>query len=125
MELSIVNGGFAAPFNPRRAEIIIEHESGVLYRATLPDDPRRWMSGKFSINAEIGIPSDAPTGDYTIFMHLAPPEETLYKNPFYSIRLANEGIWDAKRGYNRLATINISKPARTAQLEYFTERVRR
>ena len=68
------------------------------------------MPGKFSINAEIGIPSDAPTGNYTIFMHLAPPEETLNRNPFYSIQLANEGIWDAKRGYNRLATININKP---------------
>lgn len=112
LELSIVNGGFAAPFNPRKLEIIIENESGVLYRAILPDDPRRWMPGKFSINAEIGIPSDAPTGNYTIFMHLAPPEETLYRNPFYSIRLANEGIWDAKRGYNRLATININKPTR-------------
>lgn len=112
MELSIVNGGFAAPFNLHKLEIIIEHESGVLYRAFLPDDPRRWMPGKFSINAEIGIPSDAPIGNYNIFMHLAPPEETLYGNPFYSIRLANDGIWDSKRGYNRLATISINKSTR-------------
>jgi hypothetical protein len=112
MELSMTNSGFAAPFNSHKAEIIIENDSGVLYKAVLPDDPCRWMPGKFSLKAEIGIPDDAPQGNYTLFLHLSPPEKTLYINPFYSIRLANEGTWDAKRGFNRLTTFKINKSTR-------------
>jgi len=54
----------------------------------------------------VGIPNDMPAGEYELFLNLPDPEVTLYSKPEYSIRLANQNVWDETTGYNRL-NINI------------------
>lgn len=47
-------------------------------------------------------------GTYEAFLNLPDPEATLRRRPEYSIRLANEGVWEPSTGYNNLqATIAI------------------
>ena len=43
-----------------------------------------------------------PAGEYELYLNLPDPEVTLYNNPAYSIRLANENVWDETTGYNKL-----------------------
>lgn len=101
--LQVKNEGFSAPFNPRAVELILRHTDGSTYTFELPDDPRFWLAGKIhTITGEISIPENFPAGDYTLLLNLPDPEPRLHQRPEYSIRLANENIWEAKTGYNRL-----------------------
>ena len=49
------------------------------------------------------VPPQFVAGDVcTLWLWLPDADERLAENPCFSIRLANEGIWDAASGYNRL-----------------------
>lgn len=101
--LKMENVGFASPFNPRQAEIIMRNvKNGDIYSFELKADPRFWFVGKFQINEKIQIPTDMPKGIYEILLNIPDPETTLKNNPDFSIRLANEKLWEAKTGFNRL-----------------------
>lgn len=104
IHLELVNTGFAAPFNPRRVELILRNQStGQVFAAPLSDDPRRWLPGEaVHITAEVGVPPDVPAGSYELLLHLPDPAERLYGRPEYSIRLANEGVWEERTGFNSL-----------------------
>lgn len=39
---------------------------------------------------------------YTDTLNLPDPKPTLHDNPMFSIRLANDGVWDDKTGYNMI-----------------------
>jgi len=43
-----------------------------------------------------------PNGAYELYLNLPDPEESLYSNPAYSVRLANKDVWEAATGYNSL-----------------------
>jgi hypothetical protein len=117
---SLVNDGFAAPYNPRGLEIILRSGSGALYRLPLQTqyDPRFWLpdSGEITVSAQAGLPADMPPGQYEILLNLPDPQPTLYSRPEYAIRLANTGVWEAATGFNRLnAYVTIdAAPASTA-----------
>jgi hypothetical protein len=108
LDLDIVmeNRGFASPYNPRRAEIVLRHETtGKKNKILIKSDARLWLpqagqTKTLSINAK--LPTNLATGDYKVFLNLPDPESTLYGRPAYSIRLANQGVWEGKTGYNDL-----------------------
>ncbi len=104
VRLELVNTGFAAPFNRRLVELILRHvDSGDVFAARLPNDPRFWLPGEpIEITAEVGVPADVPAGRYELLLHLPDPAESLYGRPEYSIRLANEGVWEERTGFNSL-----------------------
>ena len=101
---SIVNDGFASPYNPRDLEIILrEVQTHKKYRVLTDQDPRRWFSGDtihFTVKA--GLPSDLPEGEYEILLHLADPVPALHDRADYAIRLANRDVWEDSTGYNNL-----------------------
>ncbi|MDR0692260.1 MAG: DUF4832 domain-containing protein [Prevotellaceae bacterium] len=110
------NVGFASLYNERKVELIIKNTlSGERYKAPLEVEPRLWKPGTDSeIEVEAGIPADVPVGDYILYLNLPDAAETLYGNPDYAIRLANEDVWEPETGYNDLLiNINIdeSNPA--------------
>jgi hypothetical protein len=109
--LQIKNEGFSAPFNPRTVELILRHSDGSVHTFKLPNDPMTWLPGQtHTIAGEINIPENFPEGDYELLLNLPDPEPDLYQRPEYSIRLANEKIWEAETGYNKLNHSVIAKP---------------
>ena len=45
VEINLLNDGYAAPYNPRLVELVLrETTSGDRLYASLPIDPRRWLS---------------------------------------------------------------------------------
>ncbi|MCK5831410.1 MAG: DUF4832 domain-containing protein [Methylococcales bacterium] len=97
------NNGFSAPFNPRAVELIFRHTNGQNQTVKLTDDPRFWVSGKtHTVKGEFTVPDNITLGEYELFLNLPDPEPTLHNKPEYSIRLANEGIWEVETGYNKL-----------------------
>jgi len=76
---------------------------GDFYKVKLKVEARVWKPlVENAIEAEVGIPQEMPNGEYELYLNLADPEETLYANPAYSVRLANKDVWEASTGYNKL-----------------------
>ncbi|MET9018597.1 DUF4832 domain-containing protein [Actinopolymorpha sp. NPDC004070] len=111
VNLSLRNDGFAAPYNPRSARLVLtgSHRS---YEVRLPVDPRRWEPGT-PIEVNTRICASLPPGRYALSLDLPAPERRLQSQALlpgtdtsyhaaYAIQLANTGVWDSRTGYNDL-----------------------
>ena len=104
------NSGFAAPVNKRAVELIfVSTENGKKY--VFPQesvDPRFWLpeeeSHKFTLACTL---NDMTPGQYKLYLNLPDPYPSIHDNPKFSIRLANENMWEEATGYNYIATINV------------------
>ncbi len=105
------NSGYASPFNPRNIVLILRNvQTQKEYFITCKADVRRWYTGNINWNESVKIPNDIPAGKYELFVNLPDNYASLAGRPEYSIRFANENIWEASTGYNRLNhTITISQ----------------
>lgn len=106
--MHINNGGFAPAQNPRDAELVLTDKSGsVLKTWDLESDPRFWMPGqKTVVDQTITLP-EGVSGEVKLYLNLPDPCENLHDNPLYSIRLANNNMWDETTGYNLLYTFSL------------------
>ena len=106
--LQIKNSGFAAPMNGRAVELVLVDGNGRKTVYELDDvDPRYWFAGRtINIEKAISIPADA-SGKCTLYLNLPDPKPTLHDNPRFSIRLANDGIWNDDLGYNKVMEFNL------------------
>ncbi|MCR5407614.1 MAG: DUF4832 domain-containing protein [Bacteroidales bacterium] len=104
--LYINNAGFASVMNPRDAELVLTDDQGeVLSSWPLESDPRYWMGGNTTvIDQSIELPSGI-SGSCTLWLNL--PDPDYRTNPLYSIRLANEEVWDEETGFNKLHTFEL------------------
>ena len=94
--LRFYNTGYAAPMNPRQAILVWKTSSGKLEETPLGSDPRTWQPGYHTIRASF-TPS---TSKGTLYLKLSDP--LLADNPKFSIALANEDVFDAETGLNKL-----------------------
>jgi len=109
VDLTLRNVGFAAPANPRGVELVLvsknNPEDKKVY--TQDVDPRFWMSGE-TTQVNLGATLDnSLSGEYNLYLNLPDTCATLYNRPEFSIRLANENMWEETTGFNKLATITI------------------
>ena len=109
LRVSLKNTGFAAPMNGRAVEFVLVDEDGTETVFECEDvDPRYWFANlTVTVEKTIRIPSDA-SGRCTIYLNLPDPKPTLHDNPLFSIRLANDNVWDDETGYNKLAEFELS-----------------
>lgn len=112
MSFQIVNDGWASPYNPRGLEVLLRNrQTGNEYYLPVNEDPRMWMPGTTNVVKIVaGIPENMPPGEYQVLLNLPDPTTTLYNRPEYSIRLANQNIWEASTGYNSLLQSVIVDP---------------
>jgi len=100
--LKLNNSGFGSLFNPRGVELILDSGTDI-YVADVNADPRRWEAGdNQTLDKYFRIPADIPEGYYSVRLNLPDPANSLHDNPLYSIRLANDSVWDETTGYNTL-----------------------
>jgi hypothetical protein len=114
LSFTVNNVGWGKLFNPRKLEVILRHKaSGKVYRLTTGADPRTWLSGSTTtVTVSGGVPASAPTGDYDVLLNLPDPSGQLYGNPAFSIRLANQNVWESSTGFNSLLrTVNVNAAA--------------
>lgn len=103
------NVGFAAPMNKRGLELVFVSKSNPNEKYVYPQtvDPRFWMAGethKFTLACTLDAKMQ---GDYNLYLNLPDGYASLHDNPLFSIRLANEDIWDETTGYNFIARVTI------------------
>lgn len=110
MELNMMNIGFAAPYNPRNAELILvsKTNSAEKYKFDLGVDPRYWFGGEvFDISASVTVTEQMKGKEFDVCLNFPDPQETLADDPRFSIRLANEDVWNPATGYNKIHTITV------------------
>jgi hypothetical protein len=104
LTMRIRNDGYAAPYNARPVEIVLRHR-GSGAQTVLPTgaDPRFWLAGQTqSVTVDAAVPGDLAPGSYDLLLHLPDPSGRLRGRPEFSIRMANEDVWEPESGYNVL-----------------------
>lgn len=105
--IALRNDGFAAAVNPRAVELVFVSDSDPAesYTLKLKDDPRYWSGGQsHTISVSESTPALKSGKGYTLYLNLPDPEQELHDNPLFSIRTANDGVWNETLGYNKLHT---------------------
>ncbi|MFD0763789.1 DUF4832 domain-containing protein [Mucilaginibacter lutimaris] len=101
--LNIKNAGYASPYNKRTAKLVLRNtKTNEVKSFDLATDVRRWYSGVNTVTEAVKIPSDFPAGDYELLLNLPDAYASIAARPEFSIRLANNGTWEAATGYNKL-----------------------
>lgn len=107
MECALRNVGFSAPINKRDLELIFVNTStGTKYVFPQTEDPRFWLPGEHTFTLACTL-KDMSAGQYKLYLNLPDPYESLHNDPKFSIRLANENMWEEATGYNYLTTVTI------------------
>lgn len=101
--LQVVNKGFSSPFNSRPVTLVFRNlEDGSLHQQEIDTQIQRWFPGEVALNRQITLPASMGNGRYDVLLNLPDGYESIAQNPNYSIRLANEGVWEGDTGFNKL-----------------------
>jgi hypothetical protein len=101
--LNIKNAGYASPYNKRPAKLLLRNiKTKEIKSFDMAADVRKWYSGDNKVTETIKIPSDLPAGDYEMLLSLPDAYASIAARPEFSIRLANNDVWEAATGYNKL-----------------------
>ena len=108
VRFNIRNTGFAAPANPRHIELVLVDGKGNKTVYEFKDvDVRYWFANEtVTVDKLIELPKNA-SGNCTLYLNLPDPKATIHDNPLFSIRLAHDGVWNEKTGYNTLVTFKL------------------
>ncbi|MGB8699198.1 MAG: DUF4832 domain-containing protein, partial [Thermosynechococcaceae cyanobacterium] len=107
----VQNVGYASPYNRRDLELVLRHRQtrkqirlSILQPLSPTQDPRFWFpeAGPITVKVSGKIPKNAATGQYDVLLNLPDPMPRLNGRPAYSIRLANQGVWQPDTGFNSL-----------------------
>jgi hypothetical protein len=97
--LELYNAGYAMPYNPRSAYLILRSKiNGQEIRTPFVMDIRKSLHW----SKDFILPSGIQPGCYEVLLALPDSYAEIARRPEYSIRLANENCWEPATGYNKL-----------------------
>ena len=108
LQVEMTNDGFGRVYNPRVVEVVLRnHDTGALYtfEANHEKGNRLWLPGpgeSKTLDFSAALPVSMPAGSYEVLLNLPDPAPRLRNRPEYSIRLANQKVWEDSTGFNRL-----------------------
>ena len=101
--IKLENTGYASPYNPRPVELILRNRvGGKTYIFLLRSNGQKWFTGNSEIKESVKLPGDFQPGQYELLINLPDEFESLKGRPEYSIRFANQNIWEDQTGFNKL-----------------------
>lgn len=100
LELQVANDGFASMFNQRSVFVVL-YKGAEQYACQISTDPRTWQPNTVTtIRQSCGLSSTMSSGTYALALWLPDQASSIRDDPQYAVRFANQGLWDATRGYN-------------------------
>lgn len=112
VNMHIRNAGYAPLYNERPVYLVLKSNQNSVFSIQLKADPRRWLpNGVVStIDEQVTVPVTVPAGTYELYLYLPDAYPSIASNPAYAIRFANEGVWEASTGMNKLnATVTVTE----------------
>jgi len=71
-------------------------------------DIRKWYTGVYNVRESLSLPAGMEAGSYDVLLNMPDNYASLSTRPEYSVQLANNNLWEATTGYNKLnATIQL------------------
>ena len=108
VSIQIENIGYASPYNPRKAYLILRRPAtNELFKFEFSSPVQTWYSGPVELKGDFKLPDHIAGDDYELLLNLPDDYPSIASRPEYSIRLANDNVWEETTGYNKLNT-NIS-----------------
>lgn len=110
VNLWLRNEGFAALHNPRdfKAGVRLQGTTNVTMTTISSVDPRQWRPGSSNqFQFSVTVPAGATLGTYEVLASLPDPKTTLSADTRFSIRCANQAIWEEASGTHKLGTITV------------------
>jgi len=102
-KMNLQNKGYASPYNPRPLQIVLRDKATkAAIVIPLTTDIRKWYTGNIVCEELVPLPKGIPPGSYEVLLNLPDAYPSLSGRASYSIRLANEDIWEPQTGYNQL-----------------------
>lgn len=108
--IALNNKGYTSPYNERPVELIFRGvgHSG-FYKHLVKTEIQRWHPGDVNLQIALTLPKDLPSGRYEVLLNLPDKYQSIAKRPEYSIRLANQNVWEPETGYNKLqSTVSVN-----------------
>lgn len=102
VQFNLTNEGYARLFKERKVYLVLKNNTTSEQTSFLINTDCRTWENTINLSQTIDV-SSLPTGDYSSFLFLPDSESTLVSNPKYSIRLANNTVWEASSGMNNLS----------------------
>jgi hypothetical protein len=103
IHISLKNVGYASNFNPRPVQLVLRNtQTQTTYFLPINTQIQRWFYGNIAIKRRLKLPQNIQKGHYEVLLNLPDQYKSLQKNATYSIRLANENIWETETGFNSL-----------------------
>lgn len=103
LAIDLDNVGYASPYNARPLQLILRNvKTGKQHIIPIKADVRRWFTGRVQVRDALTIPVAVEPGQYELLLNLPDAYASLANTPAYSIRLANEGLWEPNTGFNSL-----------------------
>jgi Domain of unknown function (DUF4832)/Domain of unknown function (DUF4874) len=103
VQVQLKNLGYASPFNPRPVQLVLRNAAtGKLFVFTFNTQIQKWFPGNIQLKQTFHLPATVIPGEYELLLNLPDGYKTLQGNPAYSIRLANEDVWEETTGFNKL-----------------------
>ncbi|MFI6423777.1 DUF4832 domain-containing protein [Promicromonospora sp. NPDC050880] len=100
VSVTVRNDGWAAPYTPRPATLVLTRADGTEVTVPFGSDARSWLPGTTTtLTAAL---ADVPAGTYTLALGLPSADAGTSGDPRFAIRTANVGTWDTTRGVNVL-----------------------
>jgi Domain of unknown function (DUF4832)/Domain of unknown function (DUF4874) len=100
IKFTVKNQGYASPYNPRNLEVVFVKTGSapirrnVVLKRSVNTDPRFWKPlEKENVTASVNAPTAA--GTYAVYLNL--PDPLLKDDARYSLRFANDNIWDSSK----------------------------
>lgn len=101
--IELENIGYAAPFKERPVLLVLRGKtSGVVYKFPFETEIRKWYTGSFTLTGSFELPSNISIEDYELLLSLPDKYESIQDRFEYSIRLANDDVWEEETGFNNL-----------------------
>jgi hypothetical protein len=100
VKFTLKNEGYASPYNPRNLEVVFVKTGSapirrnVVLKRSSNTDPRFWKPfEKELVTASVNAPNAA--GTYAVYLNL--PDPLLKDDARFSLRFANENVWDSSK----------------------------
>ena len=108
VQVTLRNTGWAAMFNPRPVRLVVTGDAPEATVDFVGADPRRWAPGAtITLEATMTLPTTLRPGVHGVALWLPDASPRLAAQADYSVRLANDGAWDASRGWNLLGAVRV------------------
>jgi hypothetical protein len=99
--MHLENTGYAAPYNERFVQLLLRNRATKdITICKFYVEVRKWLTGAVTLQQSFALPPVA--GTYDLLLNLPDQYPSLNGKPAYSVRLANENLWEETTGYNKL-----------------------